>query len=322
MIKTCVGCGVRLQTIDKKQRGYVPEESLDKGYCMRCFRLTHYHDFKNAYYPVHPKDILTKLKKKKGICFFLCDFMNFNEEAFSYYHQISLKKYFVVSKADLIPKSISYEKLKIWLRKEGNILEEIFFVSQKQQRGIRKLQDMIQEIQEPIYFMGMTNSGKSSLLNTLFNFEKKLTVSEMPNTTLDFIQLPCSGMDVYDTAGFPYSYFLSDSFMKDCAVSKELTPIVMPLKKDASLVIWDLIRFQVSNQNTVTCFFAPKLKPKKMYPNQPLYMDEEPLQYELLDDTLFILKGIGMFSVKNACKVTLYHGSKEMISIMPSFLKK
>ena len=42
MSKKCVGCGAVLQVLDEKKMGYT--KSLEMDYCMRCFRLKHYHE--------------------------------------------------------------------------------------------------------------------------------------------------------------------------------------------------------------------------------------------------------------------------------------
>ena len=42
MIKHCLGCGTVLQSEDKNKPGYISD--INKDYCMRCFRLTHYNE--------------------------------------------------------------------------------------------------------------------------------------------------------------------------------------------------------------------------------------------------------------------------------------
>lgn len=321
MIKTCLGCGVKLQSTDEKKIGYIPLEVLNKGYCKRCYKLTHYNDFKNAYQKVDPNDILKKLDNKKGFCFFLLDLVNLNREAFNYYHQIKMPKILIINKADIIPQNILYEKIKIWLQNNFQIKEDILFVSTKKNIGITKIQNLIEDINEPIYFLGMTNVGKSSLLNKLFELEKPLTTSMLPNTTLDFIKVKTKKV-VYDTVGFPYIREISSDYLKKMMINEEIHPKNMPIKKEANLLIEDIVRIKIDIDNSITCFFSKNLKISKIYDNNKLYLDEKPLIIKVPAYSNVFIKGLGFGYIKNACTLTVYHLDENLIEVLPSFWGK
>ena len=46
----CIGCGAKIQTVDPKEPGFMPQSALEKRtddedlYCKRCFRLRHYNE--------------------------------------------------------------------------------------------------------------------------------------------------------------------------------------------------------------------------------------------------------------------------------------
>ena len=314
MIKKCLGCGVKLQSVDENGLGYIPS---DKDYCMRCFKLTHYNNFTKAYYEVNPSVILKKLEHKKGFGIFVLDLVNFNREAFSYYLKIKMPKVLVVNKCDIIPKNISYLKIKEWLRKEFKFEEEIFFVSVKKNIGLNKFRKFIDSITVPIYFLGMTNVGKSSLINKLFLLDKPLTSSILPNTTLDFIKV---SKNVYDTIGFPYQAKIDYNLLKKIMINEEIHPINMPLKENAGILIMDIVRIITDKKNSITCFFSKKEKIRKIYDNESIYLDEKPLIIKCPKESNLVIKGIGFCYVKEECLLTIYHLEENLIEIIPSFL--
>ncbi len=318
MIKTCLGCGVKLQSTDADKLGYVPEKVIDKGYCRRCFKLIHYQDFTNAYQTINPHNILKKLANKQGSFIFILDFVNINHEAINYYHQIKMPKILVINKADIIPKNINYEQLKNWLKNEFKVNEDILFASSKKNIGLNKLNHLIEEMKEPIYFLGMTNVGKSSLLNELFALKNPLTTSMLPNTTLDFVKLNTNQI-IYDTEGFPYHKTLPRTLIKKIMINEEIHPKNMPLKKDASILIEDIGRITTNINNSLTCFFSKNINIKKIYASNNLYLDEEPIIIKVPAKSNLIIKGVGFIYLKEPCSLTIYHLTKDLIEIVPAF---
>ena len=319
MIKKCLGCGVKLQSVDESLKGYIPSNVLNKGYCKRCFMLTHYNNFVHAYYEIEPEKILKKLANKKGFGIFILDLVNFNKEAFNYYRKIKMPKVLVVNKCDIIPKNISYLKIKNWLKKEFKVEEEIFFVSVKKNIGLNKLNRFLDNINLPLYFLGMSNVGKSSLINKLFNLEKPLTSSILPNTTLDFIKVKTS-KNVYDTVGFLYQTKIDHNLLKKTMIYNEIHPINMPLKEESGLLILDLARIITDKKNSITCFFSKDVNIRKIYNNENIYLDEKPLIIKCPKESNLIIKGIGFCYVKEECLLKIYHLDEDLIELIPSFL--
>lgn len=310
MNKTCIGCGSILQSDDESALGYTP--LITNDYCKRCFRLIHYNDNNFINPTIDPYEIIKKINNQKGICFFLCDILNFSEEAFNYYQKIKLPKTFIVSKSDIIPKSISFTKIKNWLITEKNIKENIIFASSKNNIGLVKLEKLIKETNEKIFFTGMTNVGKSSLLNKLYN-NNILTISNKENTTLDFVLLP-NTTNVYDTAGFPYPFSITIPTIK-----KTLNPITMPLKANAGLLIDKIGRIICDTNNSITCFTPYKVN--KVYSNNPLYLEEKPILLTIPKESHLLIKGQALFYIKESCHLKIYHIKKDQISISKSFMK-
>ena len=85
-----------------------------------------------------------------------------------------------------------------------------------------------------VLFVGPTSSGKSSLINYLFN--KELTVSEYQNTTMEFIPLTYQGIKIYDAPGFNEMYPIKEYIYK-----KKINLKVVMLTKEYSLCINDYV---------------------------------------------------------------------------------
>lgn len=318
MSKKCIGCGVTLQEEDKDKKGYT--KSLEMDYCMRCFRWNHYRDFTSKE-EVDEEEIIKRINEKNGFVFFFVDFLNLHEEAFSYFKKIKLPKVFVISKMDSIPKSIYLEKIKTWIRDVWDIKEEVLFIQKDSNSSIKKIEKKILESPKKcILFAGLTNAGKSTFLNSFFHF-LDITVSEIPNTTLDFLSLSMGDFTIYDTPGIPYHYFEKGmNFLKKANVKKEIKPKNYPLKKEASLIIENQIRITLEHDNNITCFWNEDIKIEKVYQNNHRLEDLEKIELQVSENTNVYFKGIGFLYIKKSDTLVIYGMKKENISFSKSFL--
>ncbi len=319
MTKKCIGCGVTLQSKEEKKLGYVKDETME--YCMRCYRMIHYRDFENAFVTKDTTNIIQKINKKKGTVFYFVDFLNLHEEAISFYQQITIPKVFVVSKVDCIPKSISLLKIKTWLKQNYHIQESIIFVHEKSSRRIQK------EIQErklnPIFFVGITNAGKSSLLNQMIKEEtnkKLLTVSEMPNTTLDFIKIEFPNqVKIYDTPGLWYHLVEEKEVLFLSNVKKEIKPKNIPFKKEANLLIQNKIRLSFEEEGSFVWYGSENLNIEKVYAKNQLLLEKKSFSLLIEEQSFLFIKGVGFGYFKKKNTVTIYGIKKENVSLSHSF---
>ena len=165
MIKHCLGCGTALQSEDKNKPGYILD--INKDYCMRCFRLTHYNEKTVTIVHNDIKEIKSIVNNKKGLTFYFVDFLNISEETLKYYYDIEGEKCLVISKSDTIPKSIYLERIREWLRTCFNIHESILFIRKSSRSSVKKILDIMDNSNKRIfYFLGVTNAGKSTFINS------------------------------------------------------------------------------------------------------------------------------------------------------------
>ena len=125
----------------------------------------------------------------------------------------------VISKCDLILKNIRREKIISFIKNYYQIKEDIKLISSLNNYGVEALTDYLEDREiDYIYFVGLTNSGKSSLINKLIELNdtnlNQLTTSYIPNTTLDFIRIKIKDNNVIDSPGFIIDTIQDDLILK------------------------------------------------------------------------------------------------------------
>lgn len=193
----CVGCGIKLQEKDKNELGYTP--NLNNELCERCFKLKNYNILTNKGINIDNDKLINKINELNTCVLFLVDFINLDSEVIDAYKKIKSKKILIITKADIIPKNIKYQKLIQNIKNIYEIKEDLILTSSKTKLNIKTITKICLE-EKNICLAGFTNAGKSSLINALVGSD--ITVSKKSNTTQDFIKLNVDGINIYDAPGF------------------------------------------------------------------------------------------------------------------------
>lgn len=193
----CVGCGIKLQEKDKNELGYTP--NLNNELCERCFKLKNYNILTNKGINIDNDKLINKINELNTCVLFLVDFINLDSEVIDAYKKIKSKKILIITKADIIPKNIKYQKLIQNIKNIYDIKEDLILTSSKTKLNIKTITKICLE-EKSICLAGFTNAGKSSLINALVGSD--ITVSKKSNTTQDFIKLNVDGINIYDAPGF------------------------------------------------------------------------------------------------------------------------
>ena len=224
--KKCTGCGMELQFEDEKKEGYVPEEKfIMEGdlLCQRCFKIKNYgknsvNNFKSEDYS---KEVLKSVKKSDIILpiFDIIDFEgSFTEEILDYLRDY--RSIVLVNKTDLLPGFVHPAEIADWIKdrlaEEDIVPENIAFISAKNKYGIngviRKIKSVFPEGKVKAVVLGVSNVGKSSVINLLLG-KNKITTSKYSGTTLKSInnKIPDTNITITDTPGLiPKEKRLSD----------------------------------------------------------------------------------------------------------------
>ena len=224
--KKCTGCGMELQFEDEKKEGYVPEEKfIMEGdlLCQRCFKIKNYgknsvNNFKSEDYS---KEVLNSVKKSDIILpiFDIIDFEgSFTEEILDYLRDY--RSIVLVNKTDLLPGFVHPTEIADWIKdrlaEEDIVPENIAFISAKSKYGIngviRKIKSIFPDKKVKAVVLGVSNVGKSSVINLLLG-KNKITTSKYSGTTLKSInnKIPDTNITITDTPGLiPKEKRLSD----------------------------------------------------------------------------------------------------------------
>ena len=264
MDKYCSGCGKLLQYDNKDIEGYIPFNKYDDtNYCMRCFKLIHYgSSYNNKEYD--NEYILNYINNKFGFKVFLTDLLNINNYVIDL-QKINGNKLLVITKVDLLDKTLNKNKIKIKLKNIYNINEDIIFISTNKEYNIHYLVNYLKNKKENnIYFLGTTNSGKSSLINKIIELydikRDNLTVSNKKNTTLEFININNKELfNIIDSPGF-----IIKDYNLNIKYKNIIKPITFNMKKDEVINI-DKFYIKFKEQSSITIYTYENSYIKKYY---------------------------------------------------------
>ena len=322
----CIGCGVVLQSKDKSKIGYIPLEKKDASLCERCFRIHHYNDLQLVELSKN-EEIIDGVNKSEKFVFFLVPLFMINEEAIKTYHSIKTDKCLLISKVDLLPKSLSYDKIKSWLKEVYDVSDVLFFSAIKNYNVKGILRILKDKNLKEAYLLGYTNAGKSTLLNRLME-EDTITTSIVPNTTLDFIRIPLEGgISLIDTPGFSCKNVLYKqddlSVIKRLNGKSRIRPLVYPLKQGASILIEDFIRIENKSLSSNLIFYIPNsLEVKKIYEKNSFLKDKKCISITLKRNEDLVLNGVGFVTSKSEVQLQVYLKNEGTIEKRKSFFDK
>lgn len=306
MNKICFGCGVKLQSTDKEKLGYVPEGKLETSkYCMRCFRMMHYGEMKSEETPKDKKEIINKINKDNKFVIFLVDFLNINENTMDLYRSIKRDKLLVINKCELLPKHVKRENIRNFIKEYYHVNGEIRLKGGNNSHGATSILNYLEKnnIKET-YIVGMTNAGKSTLINDLIKATNtdisRINVNNKKNTTLDFIRVKLNnGLLLIDSPGIVFCDFVSCDVVDDNVGAYSFN-----VKSGETLALLDK-KYYIKVDSPTPVTFYTNLNAKHVA--KKVYKNLEKLDYsiEVLENTDIVIKGIGFISIKNRTKVSL-----------------
>lgn len=273
-IKKCIGCGIELQSSNPNTNGYLPQNKLEESgehYCQRCFKIKNYGQYvpNQLTREDYRKEVQKEMKNSKVAVavFDIIDFEgSFDDEILDVLREMD--SIVVVNKLDLIPDEKHPSEVANWIKKrlaeEGILPLDIAIVSSKKGYGIsgiyKKIKHFFPDGVEAL-ILGVTNVGKSSIVNKLLGL-KKVTVSKYPGTTLKSVRnkIPHTNITLIDTPGLIPKGRFSDLVCPQCNLrmipSNEISRKTFKPKKDRVLLIGKLLWFRVLNDEEIKPIFS------------------------------------------------------------------
>ena len=284
----CVGCGIKLQEKDKNELGYTP--NLNNALCERCFKLKNYNILTNKGINIDNDKLINKINELNTCVLFLVDFINLDSEVIEVYKKIKSKKTLIITKADIIPKNIKYQKLIQNIKNIYDIKEDLILTSSKTKLNIKTITKICLE-EKNICLAGFTNAGKSSLINALVGSD--ITVSKKSNTTQDFIKLNVDGINIYDAPGF------MSNINRENIPRSIIRPITYQFPSKHYLLIQD-IKLNILENSNFTIYVGNEA-------NIIRRKENENVECKIIvpKNSDVIIKGFCFINFKNTCMISL-----------------
>ena len=284
----CVGCGIKLQEKDKNELGYTP--NLNNELCERCFKLKNYNILTNKGINIDNDKLIKKINELNTCVLFLVDFINLDSEVIDAYKKIKSKKILIITKADIIPKNIKYQKLIQNIKNIYDIKENLILTSSKTKLNIKTITKLCLE-EKNICLAGFTNAGKSSLINALVGSD--ITVSKKSNTTQDFIKLNVDGINIYDAPGF------MSNINRENIPRSIIRPITYQFPSKHYLLIQD-IKLNILENSNFTIYVGNEA-------NIIRRKENENVECKIIvpKNSDVIIKGFCFINFKNTCMISL-----------------
>lgn len=309
----CIGCGSILQSNDINEVGYV--KNIESKLCERCFKIQNYGE----YLPVikSQDEFITMLKDindTKDLVVLVCDLFNYNPDMSLVSEYIDNDIILVLTKRDILPKSLYEEKLLNYLESNLNIIDKLI-ISSKNNYHFDELIESIRKNKKShnVYVIGYTNVGKSTMINKiLYNYATSndvITTSILPNTTIDNINIKIDDeLTLIDTPGVLDGgsiYYLKDiKELKRIIPKKEIKPLSYQINKKQSVVVEDLFRIDLSS-NDIVMYISNMLKVDRIYKEiESNNMDKHELDVKANTDV--VISGVGFVKFMKDEHIILY----------------
>lgn len=312
MSKICFGCGVKLQCVDRSKDGYIKEEKYDTSlYCERCYKMMHYGEYKSINEPKSIDSIVKSVNNNAKYVVFMSDFINIFDKVIEIFKSIKVPKVLVISKSDIIPKNISFNEIKGYLRNIYGIKEDIIFTSNK-----TNLNTFIKELygHDEVYVLGLTNAGKSTFINAIMDkydsSNARITTSYKENTTMDFLRIKVGNLTLVDSPGF---YIDNFNLAKHTQVNKEIHPITYQNKEICTYNIGGLFNIKLTGKCSAIFYFSNLINIKRLYNKEIIGID-----FKVQGNSDIIICGLGFIKVTNDVTICIPESIMKYINIRPS----
>lgn len=332
MTKECLGCGSVLQTTAPKDEGFVKSSVLSKAdYCERCFKIKHYGEYSVLDKKIDTDGIIRNINSDNlASVAILIDALNINDNIKKYIKRFKNKKYILITKKDILPKSLKEKKLIEYIKNNVCDTENIMCISSVKNYNIDNFLNKIKEDNvKRLYIVGFTNSGKSTFINHLLTSQMKnptITTSAIPNTTASYITIKLDNkITIVDTPGFidsnaVYNFIDYNKTIK-LYPKKEIRVKTFQIRNGYSIVINDILRIDnLGKGNSFSFYMSDKLRYEKVKLKNEKLKILPSISIETNECTDVLVNGLGFIRITKPGEFKIYVLDEKMISIRKSMI--
>ena len=255
-------------------------------------------------------EVINKIDLKKDLVLLVADFLNLYN-----LHDLRIDSpvILVMTKADLIPRSINKEGLLKRVKCRLNVVSKVL-ISSLNNFNLDLLYEKILKYKKSnnVYVVGYTNAGKSTLVNKMLkNYGEglgEITTSNLPSTTLDLISNKVNdNLTLIDTPGLLDDGSLvslaSSNVLKKITPKKEIRPISYQIKGRQYIYIEDFMRLDLEDTNVIF-YMSSGLEIRRGYKYKELLLKRYDLKINSNKD--LVIKGLGFITFKKDSNITLW----------------
>ena len=310
----CVGCGVTLQSTDPNKDGYVSD--ITKSLCERCFKIKNYGQNKMPKYSNDDYIEIINNIRDNDVIVYVSSLLTLNLDYIDKFKRVIL----VITKRDILPKSIKDSKIINYVKKKYPNIVDIIIVSAYKKKNLDQLYNKLCEYNnKKIYFVGITNSGKSTLINEMVNCygdgNSNLTVSNYPSTTLSTVNIKIGNLNIIDTPGLLISNSivnkLDDSDVKKINSKEEIKPITIQISGEGAILVDKYLRIEYKTDNSSMVFYVSNnLDISRISLKNPRMLNYEYEKYIVSDNQDLVIEDIGFIKFTKKTEIKVLYENK------------
>ncbi len=309
----CLGCGIEIQTISQNDLGYT--SNLDNDLCERCFKLKNYGKYTKVTLDNYDYLKIINSISENSLIVYTTDILNLTINNIDKFKKVII----VVTKKDILPKSIKDEKIINYIKTRYKNVIDIVVISSIKNYNLDHLYNKIKQHanNNPVYLIGNTNSGKSTLINKIIDnysnkSNKKVTTSMYPSTTLDKVEIDLGDLKLIDTPGLIDNTniinHLDNKEVKTITPKKEIKPKSCQINGKGSLIIDKFVRidYETITNNSLVIYASNNLNIRFNSLKKEISKNFNNTEFNLKPKQDIVIPGLGFIKFVGPIKVNIY----------------